>query len=124
MRPATIFAVAVAAFLTACAPTQPLVSAPAPAGMVAFGTLATVGTCEYRLAGEYTALAVARYRAAQALDARRIDVAAARQVQSIADEARAALDRACVTPADEARERQAAAQARALRESIATLIGG
>lgn len=117
--------IALASILAACAaPAPQLASAPQPARMVAFATLASVGTCEYRLAAEYTALALARYRAARALDEKRIDVAAAREVQALADQARAELDRACAPPVDETRERTAAARARDLRARIDTIIGG
>lgn len=121
----TLILIALAALATACAaPASPLASATQPARMVAFGTLASVGSCEWRLAGEYTALAFARYRAAALLDARRIDVAAARQVQAFADQARVELDRACAPPEDEVRERTAAARAREIRARIDTIIGG
>lgn len=122
-----LIAFALVTLLAACASApQPLATAPArPSGVVvAFGTLASVGTCEYRLAAEYTALALARYRAARALDEKRIDVAAAREVQALADQARAELDRACAPPEDEVRERTAAARAREIRARIDTIIGG
>lgn len=121
----TLIVLLIAALATACAaPSSPLSSASVPARMVAFGTLASVGTCEWRLAGEYTALAVARYRAAAALDARRIDVPQARRVQALADQARLQLDHACGAAADEARERAAAAAARELMSQIENVIGG
>lgn len=121
----TLLTLFLAALLAACAaPTTPLATAPQPARIVAFGTLASVGTCEYRIASEATALAVALHRAARALDAGRIDLVAARQAHALGEQAREHLRRACAPPADEIRERAEAAQAREIRARITTLIGG
>lgn len=85
---------AAAALLASCA------AAPEPQlqaqgrGRVVIGaaTLASIGTFEWTAAPAYTRLALLRQRAASRLDAKRITVDQARQVQAIADKARGRLD--------------------------------
>lgn len=62
------------------------------ARIVGFGTLADFGSWEFELAPTYTRLAVLRHRAARQLNDRRISLAAAVEVQDLADRARALLD--------------------------------
>jgi len=82
--------------LAACAgQPQQLAAAPRLVQAQAFATLAT-NACEQETAGPYTALAASRYRAAARLRAGAMGVDAARRVQTLADQARAELDAACV----------------------------
>lgn len=64
-------------------------------GPYAAATLASVGTCEIDVAADYTALAMARTRATRNLNKGRISVAQAKQIQALADRARADLEAAC-----------------------------
>lgn len=59
-----------------------------------YGTLAAAGSFEWKAAPAYTRLALLRRTAAQRLNAGRIGVAHAREIQARADEARGFLDRA------------------------------
>lgn len=91
-----LLALAAALALAACAAAPPAgsVAGTAAGRMQMFGTLASFGTFEMELAPAYTRLAVLRHRAANRLNQGRIDVAAARQIQALADDARARLDAA------------------------------
>lgn len=73
----------------------PLESAAQTGGIISAGTLALTGTCEMDVAADMTALVIYRQRAARAVAKRQITVAQARQVQTLADSARADLDAAC-----------------------------
>lgn len=68
------------------------VTATATASVVGFATAAPWGTWQAELAPAYTRLAALRHRAARALEARRIPVAVAIEIQAKADVARARLD--------------------------------
>lgn len=82
--------------LTGCASQQaPLSGNASASGLYGAATLASVGTCEMDVAADYTALAMSRTRAARNLGKGRINVAQAKQIQALADRARADLDAAC-----------------------------
>lgn len=83
--------------LPACAtPTAvPLQAAASTDGIIGTATLALTGTCEMDVAADMTALVIYRQRAARAVTRGQITVAQARQVQDLADNARADLDAAC-----------------------------
>lgn len=88
-----------AALLVGCAvpppATVPLAATARVSGVMAAATLARVGTCEMDVAADYTALIMARQRAARDVARRTITVDQARQVQALADSARADLTAAC-----------------------------
>lgn len=90
---------AIALGLTACAgmgATQSLQASPRSGGHIdAVGTLAVLGTCEYEIAPDYTAVIAARRKAAAELRGGTMSLATAQDVQRLADQARAALDMAC-----------------------------
>lgn len=92
---------AAALALSACASTPAQIASTAQTGLYAAATLARAGTIDEQLAPAYTTNAMARQRAARALDAGRIDVPTARAVLTQTDAARAALDtaRATASPA-------------------------
>lgn len=92
----SIFLALIAAISLAACAAQPAtgLTGAAPGRVQMVGTLASFGTFEMELAPAYTRLAVLRSRAANRLTAGRIDVATARQVQALADDARARLDAA------------------------------
>lgn len=96
MKAAALLATLAVAFLVGCAAKQPveLQTKRASFGLDAVATLAT-NDCEARTAADYTAVIVARRRAAAQLRDGKISVDQAKAVQSAADEARAALDVAC-----------------------------
>lgn len=73
---------------------QPVGNGNAQGGLVAFATLAPIGTFEYKAAPAYTQLAALRYRAASLLRKSRITVAEAEDVQAQADHVRKQLDAA------------------------------
>jgi predicted small secreted protein len=111
-RALLILGVALAALVSGCANT------PAPAPMVgtgnllqadAVGSLAT-NACDAVIARDFTQVIVARRQALRDLQAKRIGVAEARRVQTVADQARAHLDAACPAGVPDA---QRIAQARA-----------
>lgn len=82
--------------LSGCASqTVPLSGKADATGPYAIATLASVGTCEMDVAADYTALAMSRTRAARNLTKGRISVTQARQIQAMADRARADLEAAC-----------------------------
>jgi hypothetical protein len=118
-----IFLAAAALALVACASAPPVELVPAPTQplrLVGVGTLAT-NACEAAVAPELTGVIVSRLAAAKALREGRMPVAKAVAVQAKADEARAALDRACIGgKPDQAR----IDKARAARAEIAKLLGG
>lgn len=92
----TLLAILITVALVGCAAKPIALSGKADAtGPYAAATLASVGTCEMDVAADYTALAMARTRAARNLGKGRITVAQARQVQALADSARADLEAAC-----------------------------
>lgn len=92
----TLALILMAVALAGCASsTQPLSGKAGATGPYAAATLASVGTCEMDVAADYTALAMSRTRAARNLGKGRISVAQARQVQALADSARADLEAAC-----------------------------
>lgn len=90
-------ALCVPPLLPACAtPTAvPLQAAASTDGIMGAATLARTGTCEMDIAADMTALVIYRQRAARAVTRGQITVAQARQVQTLADSARADLDAAC-----------------------------
>lgn len=93
----SLIALAAAVALAGCAASLPAtqttpVQARSTASVSGFATLALWGTWESELAPAYTRLAALRHRAANALQAGRIDVATAIDVQALADQARAKLD--------------------------------
>lgn len=89
----TLIAMIAAAALSACAaPAVTPVTASGGSSISGFATLANFGTWEMDLAPAYTRLAVVRHRAARELDAGRIGVATAIDIQASADKARALLD--------------------------------
>lgn len=97
MRKIFLFLAATLALVAGCASVpQPLnlEASPVKSTMHAVATLAT-NACEAETAADYTAVIVARRQAASLLRAKRITVASAVQVQQLADQARAALDKAC-----------------------------
>lgn len=92
----TLLAVLITVALVGCASQSVPLSGKADAtGPYAAATLASVGTCEMDVAADYTALAMSRTRAARNLDKGRITVDQAKQIQALADRARADLDAAC-----------------------------
>lgn len=92
----TLLAILITVALAGCASKPVALSGKADStGPYAAGTLASVGTCEMDVAADYTALAMARTRAARNLAKGRITVDQAKQVQVMADSARADLDAAC-----------------------------
>lgn len=97
MKAAALFATLAVALMVGCA-SQPveLQTKPSAFGIDAVATLAT-NECEARTAADYTAVIVARRRAAAQLRAGKISVDQAKAVQAAADEARAALDATCAT---------------------------
>lgn len=114
MKAAALIAVLVAATLAGCATQQPvdLQTRSSVFGLEAVATLAT-NECEARTAADYTAVIVARRRAAAQLRDGRISVDQAKAVQAAADEARAALDAACAGGKVDERVLRTAQQARA-----------
>lgn len=98
MKAAALLATLAVAFLVGCAAKQPveLQTRRASFGLDAVATLAT-NDCEARTAADFTAVIVARRRAAAQLRAGKISVDQAKAVQAAADEARAALDATCTT---------------------------
>lgn len=114
MKAATVMAALVAALLTGCASKQPvdLQTKRSAFGLDAVATLAT-NECEARTAADYTAVIVARRRAAAQLRDGRISVDQAKAVQAAADEARTALDAACADGRADERVLRTARQARA-----------
>jgi hypothetical protein len=93
----SLFIAAAALALAACASAPPVGLTPAPPQplrMVGVGTLAT-NACEAAVAPELTGVIVSRLTAAKLLRDGKLPVAKASAVQAKADEARAALDRAC-----------------------------
>lgn len=87
----------IALSLTACAApaTTPLSSDAQPSRQSRmFGTLAPLDSFEWRAAPYYTRNAALRYRAAALLDARRISVAEAHEIQQRANGVRGMLDAA------------------------------
>lgn len=92
----TLALILMAVALAGCASKPVPLSGKADAtGPYAAATLASVGTCEMDVAADYTALAMARTRTARNLGKGRITVDQARQVQAMADSARADLEAAC-----------------------------
>lgn len=73
----------------------PLSGKGAATGPYAAATLASVGTCEMDVVADYTALAMARTRAARNLGKGRISVEQAKQIHALAGRARADLEAAC-----------------------------
>lgn len=114
MKAATLIAALVAATLAGCAAQQPvdLQTKRSVFGLDAVATLAT-NECEARTAADYTAVIVARRRAAAQLRDGRISVDQAKAVQAAADEARTALDAACTSGKVDERVLRTAKQARA-----------
>lgn len=91
-----ILAVAVVLAFAGCAATPLSLTARATSGgLTGIGTLAYVGTCEMDVAADMTAVTSLRHRAARDLTAGRIGVDTARQIQALADSARADLVAAC-----------------------------
>ena len=84
----------------------------------AVATLA-VGACDAHTAADYTGVIVARRAAAARLRSGQMSLAAAVQLQSLADDARAALDAACRGGRLDA---SALAAARNARQRMATLL--
>lgn len=103
------------AALAGCATPAPTpVAGSGSGGVVGAATIARWGTWEMDLAPAYTRLALARHNAAVALTRGRITVDTAVQVQAIADQARALLDRS--------RRGDAATQTDAQRADLAAAI--
>lgn len=86
---------AVALIGCAASPAVPLAGQAQTGGIIGAGTLALTGTCEMDVAADMTALVIYRQRAARGVAKGQITVAQARQVQTLADSARADLDAAC-----------------------------
>jgi hypothetical protein len=119
MRKFLIAAAALALAACVSAPPVELVPAPTqPLRLVGVGTIAT-NACEAAVAGDYTGVITARLTAAKALREGKLPVARAVAVQTKADEARAALDRAC--PGGKPDQAQID-KARAARAEIAKLM--
>lgn len=92
----TLLAILITVALFGCASQSVPLSGKADAtGSYAAATLASVGTCEMDVAADYTALAMSRTRAARNLGKGRITVEQAKQIQTLADRARADLEAAC-----------------------------
>lgn len=99
----------------------PLAAAAVPNRAVFAATLAKVGTCEVDVAASYSQLIVSRQTAANRLTDKAISVDTARQVQALADRARADLDAAC--PNDKARlNAERLASAKTTLKTIAQLL--
>lgn len=112
-------AVSAALFLAGCAgPAVELQSKPAKLRIEAVATLAT-NDCELQTAADYTAVIMARRTTTARLQAGRVSVDHAQRVQALADQARAALDRACATAKLDA---QALAEARAARAQLTEVL--
>lgn len=90
----TLALILITVALAGCA-SKPLSGKADATGPYAAATLASVGTCEVDVAADYTALTMARTRATRNLGKGLITAAQARQVQSMADRARADLEAAC-----------------------------
>jgi hypothetical protein len=115
--------VLMALLLAACAANAPVPLESAKAarsnGIYAYGTLAT-NPAEAQLAPLYTRNALLRLTAARRLEDGRLDVAAARDIQALADQARTLIDRA---RNEDAPTRTAlASQASALQDEAATKL--
>lgn len=88
-------AVLAAGTLAACSTSVPLSGTAQTDAILSASTLAFTGTCEMDVAADFSALALYRKRAARDLTRGQITVDTARQVQALADSARADLDAAC-----------------------------
>lgn len=107
---------------TAPAPAAvPLATATAPNRAVFAATLAKVGTCEVDVAADYSQLIVSRQTATNRLLGKTITVDVAKQVQALADSARADLDAACPDTSARLKPERLAA-ARATLKTIAQLL--
>ena len=95
MKTLALFLYTAAALVGCASQPIPLSGKAAATGPYAAATLASVGTCEMDVAADYTALAMARTRATRNLGKGRITVDQAKQIQSLADSARADLEAAC-----------------------------
>lgn len=98
MRKTSLLLVATLAIVAGCASTPQPVQLEAVAAKSVLHAVATLATnaCEAETAADYTGVIVARRQAASLLRAKRIPLRAAVEVQELADQARAALDAACV----------------------------
>lgn len=95
-------------------------------GIFAVGTLAPLGSFEWKIAPSYTRLATVRHNAARALKQHRLTFADAVDVLDATDRARAALDAAVVADSkkdSKGAEREAAAGAAAIVEAESILNG-
>lgn len=95
-------------------------------GYFAVGTLAPLGSFEWKIAPSYTRLATVRHNAARALKQHRLTFAEAVDVLDATDRARAALDAAVVADSkkdSKGAEREAAAGAAAIVEAESILSG-
>lgn len=96
-------AVAALVMLAACAKPVAQLSGAADGddGMFAVGTVASIGSFEFKAAPLYTQLAIARHQAAVKLRHREISVDQAQAVQDAADKVRKLLDSALSTCAQD-----------------------
>lgn len=105
--------------IAGCAgPAVELQSKPAGLRIEAVATLAT-NECELQTAAEYSAVISARRTTTARLQAGMVSVAHAKRVQALADQARAALDRACATAKLDV---EALAEARAARAQLTEVL--
>ncbi len=121
-----LIVIALAALVAACmAPPVQLGGGATPGKPLVVGTLAAENSHEWRAAPAWTQLIVLRHRAARLLDERRIDLAAAKRIQVLADEARGLLDAAAAADAAADTAKAAALLTEAqLRLTDATLLLG
>ncbi len=122
-----LIVIAMAALAAACVapPVQPVAGGATPSKPLVVGTLAAENSHEWRAAPAWTQLIVLRHRAARLLDERRIDLAAAKRIQVLADEARGLLDAAAAADAAADTAKAAALLTEAqLRLTDATLLLG
>lgn len=114
--------------LAACAmaPSQPVAGQAEPGKPLVVGTLAPEHSFEWRAAPSWTQLLVLRHRTARLLDAKAIDVATAKRIQALADEARAKLDEAAKadTAGDAARAERALLDAQMKLTTATAALGG
>lgn len=125
----TGFLMAASLLLGACmsAPlTQPVAGGADTGKPLVVGTLAPVDSHEWRAAPAWTQLLILRHRAARLLDARQIDIATAKRIQALADEARSHLDAAAAADraGDAAKAEKALLDAQLKLTTATAALGG